>query len=168
MQKINFQNYPNTSTPINSTNLNQLQTNIENEIGDLSNLDTDVKTSVVNAINSLYFKAGDEFELDTFMPCPGFLTSGNKELVFSIVVPKSMKNVNSISISGDLYIDIRKPAGGYIAGNVNFNTSTYTINIIKITDNVLRLSIISPTNFDSVNNQPLCGDIHSGITFVFS
>lgn len=32
MQKINFQNLPSTTTPINATNLNQLQTNIENAI----------------------------------------------------------------------------------------------------------------------------------------
>lgn len=32
MQKINFQNLPSTSTPLNATNLNQLQTNVENAI----------------------------------------------------------------------------------------------------------------------------------------
>lgn len=31
MQKINFQNLPNTTTPVNATNLNTLQTNVENE-----------------------------------------------------------------------------------------------------------------------------------------
>lgn len=41
MQKINFQNLPNTSTPLNATNLNQLQTNIENAI----NLASDYSTS---------------------------------------------------------------------------------------------------------------------------
>ena len=30
MQKINFQNLPNTSTPVNATNLNAIQTNVEN------------------------------------------------------------------------------------------------------------------------------------------
>lgn len=30
MQKINFQNLPNTTTPINATNLNAIQTNVEN------------------------------------------------------------------------------------------------------------------------------------------
>lgn len=35
MQKINFQDYPNTTTPINATNLNQLQTNVENSINNL-------------------------------------------------------------------------------------------------------------------------------------
>lgn len=32
MQKINFQNLPNTSTPINAANLNQIQTNVETAI----------------------------------------------------------------------------------------------------------------------------------------
>ena len=31
MDKINFQNLPNTTTPVNATNLNLLQTNVENE-----------------------------------------------------------------------------------------------------------------------------------------
>lgn len=35
MQKINFENLPSTSTPLNATNLNQLQTNIENAINNI-------------------------------------------------------------------------------------------------------------------------------------
>ena len=31
MQKINFQDLPSTTTPLNANNLNQLQTNVENE-----------------------------------------------------------------------------------------------------------------------------------------
>ena len=40
MQKINFQNLPSTTTPVNATNLNQLQTNVENEfnVGSWTNL----------------------------------------------------------------------------------------------------------------------------------
>ena len=42
MEKINFQDYPNTTTPVNATNLNQLQTNVENEINTLKiNIVTD-------------------------------------------------------------------------------------------------------------------------------
>lgn len=51
MQKVNFQNLPNTTTPINADNLNQLQNNVENDIGDLSNLETEAKTNLVEAIN---------------------------------------------------------------------------------------------------------------------
>lgn len=36
MQRINFQNLPNTTTPVNATNLNQLQTNVENTLNTYS------------------------------------------------------------------------------------------------------------------------------------
>ena len=51
MEKINFENKPNTTTPINATNLNLLQDNAENDIGLLSNLETSDKSNLVNAIN---------------------------------------------------------------------------------------------------------------------
>lgn len=35
MTKINFTNLPDTSTPINATNMNTLQTNVENAIGEI-------------------------------------------------------------------------------------------------------------------------------------
>lgn len=69
MEKINFQDLPSTSTPIDSANLNLLQDNVENDIGDLSNLNTTEKTNLVGAINSIinsikdiesgYFRIGD-------------------------------------------------------------------------------------------------------------
>ena len=36
MNKINFKNYPDTSTPLSAENLNQMQSNIENEINSLN------------------------------------------------------------------------------------------------------------------------------------
>ena len=36
MEKITFEDYPNTTTPINSTNLNNLQDNVETEINTLT------------------------------------------------------------------------------------------------------------------------------------
>lgn len=46
MQKINFQDLPSTETPIKATNLNLLQTNVENAI----NLKAD-STTLTNYIN---------------------------------------------------------------------------------------------------------------------
>lgn len=51
MEKINFENYPSTNSPINGTNLNLLQDNVENDLGLLSNLNTNDKSNLVNAIN---------------------------------------------------------------------------------------------------------------------
>lgn len=60
MQKINFENYPSTNSPINGTNLSLLQDNVEkefdikdSEVGDLNSLDTNDKSNLVNAINEV-------------------------------------------------------------------------------------------------------------------
>lgn len=53
MNKIEFKDLPSTDTPIDSANLNLLQNNVENDIGDLSNLNTNEKTNLVGAINEV-------------------------------------------------------------------------------------------------------------------
>lgn len=64
MEKINFENYPSTDSPINADNLNLMQNNIEttingaeesleNLIGDLDNLETTAKDNLVNSTNEL-------------------------------------------------------------------------------------------------------------------
>lgn len=57
MDKINFQDYPSTDTPINSTNLNTLQNNVESEINKISSYST-TETIVGKWINnkSIYRK----------------------------------------------------------------------------------------------------------------
>lgn len=39
MEKINFKNLPDTSTPLNAENLNQLQANVENAINEVEGID---------------------------------------------------------------------------------------------------------------------------------
>ena len=41
MEKIIFENLPSTNTPINASNLNQLQTNVENEFNKITNYSTE-------------------------------------------------------------------------------------------------------------------------------
>ena len=53
MKKINFENYPSTNSPINGTNLNLLQDNIEDDIGLLNDLNTTDKSNLVNAVNEI-------------------------------------------------------------------------------------------------------------------
>ena len=48
MTKINFQNLPDTTTPVNATNLNQLQTNVENAMNQTWN-NTFALTTAVTA-----------------------------------------------------------------------------------------------------------------------
>lgn len=56
---IDWENLPSTTTPVNATNLRKMDTGIKNNsdnIGELTNLETSDKSSVVNAINELITK----------------------------------------------------------------------------------------------------------------
>ncbi len=57
MNKINFQNLPNTTTPINSTNLNQMQDNTEDYVDE-------TKTSINADITKLLTALG--LNVDTY------------------------------------------------------------------------------------------------------
>lgn len=155
-----------------SVELNQDYKDMVDSVGSVDSLETTDKNDLVSAINEiyddLYYKPGESYTVPVYTPSVGFLTGGNKTLNFAIQVPKSLKNISSISINGSLVIDIRIPAGGYIAQNVNFNTSSYTVGVAKINNFLLRLTITASSNFYGTNNICVAGDIHSGVSFVFS
>ena len=56
MTKITFKNLPDTSTPLNASNLNTLQDNVENAInvvaGDIPTIDSSVSTSSTNPVEN--------------------------------------------------------------------------------------------------------------------
>ena len=56
MTKITFKNLPDTSTPLNASNLNTLQDNVENAIntvaGDIPTIDSSVSTSSTNGVEN--------------------------------------------------------------------------------------------------------------------
>ena len=54
MQKIEFRDYPDLTTPLNATNLNQVQTNVENEINSVST-SLNNKTDLVEFTSSVTF-----------------------------------------------------------------------------------------------------------------
>lgn len=89
MEKINFNDLPNTDTPINSSNLNQLQTNVENEINVLNNkFDYSTTEQIIGTWidgKTLYRKVYD---------C-GAMPAGSKK-----EIPTGLTNVNYIDWEG--------------------------------------------------------------------
>lgn len=57
MEKINFVN--DTTPALNATNLNKLQQNVEDDIGDLTELETSAKNNLVEAINEAASTGGN-------------------------------------------------------------------------------------------------------------
>ena len=108
MTKITFQNLPSTSTPVNATNLNQLQTNVENAI---------------NEKNIITIQLGSEFScttLDAYTAVTGFVQA-NK------IGDKLSFSNNSIVIgAGVSKIKVTAKAGWYAT-----NTSTKYLRLLK-------------------------------------
>ena len=143
MTKINFQNLPNTTTPVNASNLNQLQTNIENTLNTYSTSETRIGTWING--KPLYRKVVDTGTLpnDTYKDVDTGLNSSNINVVkigggakatTGVQLPLpfiSTASENSISISLQATGKVRLDTG---VDRSNFTSSYVIIEYIKTTD----------------------------------
>ena len=158
MQKIDFKNYPSTISPINGTNLNLMQDNVEDEfdikdseIGDLSNLNTPSNSSLVDAINEVFNKV----KQDTLYESTNG-TTGN------ITLSDSAANYDAIEIlfgadGYNFYTKIYDPDGKhfglmtpYVSGS-NANQYLYTSSYL-ISGTQIQFETASNTGINSSNS----------------
>lgn len=158
MEKINFENYPSTNSPINGTNLNLLQDNIEDEfdikdseIGNLNSLNTTDKSNLVNAINEANNKT-----ISTILYENENGATGN------ITLTRNVSNYNSLEIIygcdgyyfyTKIYLPTNKNIGllaCYCADNtperVYMYTSNYTINNSSVKFNYASNKYLTESN----------------------
>lgn len=158
MEKINFENYPSTNSPINGTNLNLLQDNIEDEfdikdseIGNLNSLNTTDKSNLVNAINEANNKT-----ISTILYENENGATGN------ITLTRNVSNYNSLEIIygcdgyyfyTKIYLPTNKNIGllaCYCADNtperVYMYTSNYTINNSSVKFNFASNKYLTESN----------------------
>ena len=110
MEKINFKDLPSTDTPINSSNLNQLQTNVENAING-------VVESGSNA-NGSYIKFGDGT-----MICMNLASCGANLDSVQVTFPQAFINTNYFVTALNRYSNI--------AGvNWSYGTTTNTTMVL--------------------------------------
>lgn len=74
---VNFKDLPSQETALCSFNLNKLQTNARDEIGDLSDLETPSKLNLVAAVNSLAAVGGDTMPIGAILPFSGSTIPNN-------------------------------------------------------------------------------------------
>ena len=96
MEKINFNDLPSTDTPINSSNLNQLQTNVENEI---------------NVVNKKFNYSTSEQRIGTWIDGKDLFrrvyNCGKLTNAGTTTVSTGLSNVNYIDMSGvAIYIGV--------------------------------------------------------------
>lgn len=152
--------------------LNQEYKDTVDSVGSADSLETTDKTSLVSAINEiyddLYFKDGDTITFSGDTPLwTGHVTSGLRNIRFTIPVGKSLDNINSITIN-TMVLNIRTTSGNYTpAGSTNF-LSGYTITpYLHKEINAISILIVSSTNFPNATNNTPCAvsPMNMSITF---
>ena len=119
--------------------------------------------------DDIFYKNGDIIEIG-YHTVGGSITSSSKDLQFSIVVPKSLKNIKSFTINS-LHITARG-INGYITGingnSIYVSDSDISYNNSSIaTENILNIRLARNEVFGNVtNNTPVSIAINSAkITF---
>ena len=147
MEKINFENYPSTNSPINGTNLNLLQDNIEDEfdikdseIGNLNSLNTTDKSNLVNAINEVNNKTISTILYENENGATGNITLTESVSNYSIL--EIVYGCDGYYFYTKIYSPNNKSIGlmaNYNAdstpGRIYLYTSNYTINGSTVTFN---------------------------------
>ena len=118
--------------------------------------------------DALYYKAGDTFSFaqsnySTFyaINTAGLLTTSQRDIVFSIVLPKRLDNISSISVN-TLKTNIRGNGSyipsGYTNGGTDATTFS-TISVQKIIGNIVTIKLYLNTASTVTNNMPLAIEI---------
>ena len=108
-------------------------------------------------IPNFEYANGDTFVNSNYMSSTGYISSGQKELTFTIVLPKLMTNITSVTVNK--LECLLRGVGGYVNGSANLNyvgQSGYTINTYIGAPNMVTISVIKSTAFSSsTNNTPV-------------
>ena len=170
--KTIWEGLPSTNTPISASNLNKIENGIydnslkADQVGDLTQLDTNEKSSLVGAVNESFYKDNDTYVLTDGTTgrvyLLGLITNVNKDYFFTLKVDKSLKKISSITVN-TLKLVLRNSNGnyveasGYTQGGINFLSSTYNVQVEKLSDYYITFRITKQndaTFTNTTNNSP--------------
>ena len=142
-----------------NTQANANKTAIENNATAIG----DNETAITELLNNLFYKAGDTFQITNGAQnynVSGMVTSSRRVIMFTIFVPKSLKNISSISCT-TLKLNVRGISGyvgadAYVTEGTNFLDGT-TVTAKKVSDNAIGITISISSSYyaNSTNNTPL-------------
>lgn len=133
MAKITYDDKSYLNLNGNIPNVNKVTDNDMNEIKSVVNSNYDSEQ------DDIYYKTGDTFSIvDNY---GGYYTGGaisgsNKSIVWSIVVPKSLKNITSITVNS-MTLTIRHSSGGYIYSSASLSQIDGNIVPYIVSDNMI-------------------------------
>lgn len=156
--KTEWVNGASGNTPINATNLNNIENGIETN-----------DTNITSLINDVYYKANDTFTCNGYVT-GGYVSGGTRQFEFALVTDKSMKNITSITIDSCTVIG-RTTSGAYLDGKnsgITKGDSGYTFTAVKSSNKTFYVNILKSSAFTNVsNNTPVNARI-SSISVTFS
>jgi hypothetical protein len=142
MQKITFKDYPDTTTPLNANNLNQMQTNVENAISENTRSIETIKNNITAIENDITSINSDITNLENDA------TSLENRV-------KTIENYKGIATYGDGYIDANTTNEPLLLTQIGTpNQSLYfviTLFFSYRTATANRTQIAIPYNFDAVS-----------------
>ena len=114
-------------------------------------------TGTLALTSDIYYQNNDKFVNTGFYNANGYLTGSGKEIGFTIILPKNLKNIKTITVN-KLSCVIRG-ISGYLNGssNIDYKTQTgITVNAYKSADNAVFIQIkMSNTTWGGTNNTPV-------------
>ena len=151
------QTWTNNVSSIDETKMNHIEDGIYDNSIDLEAL-----------YDKVLYKANDTFST-SYTAFTGFVSNNTTEIQFSVVLPKRLDNITTITIT-----DLR----GTLRGNKGYlnsdstvhdflsDTSNYTITYAKKSENMIVIIINKSTAFTNVdNNTPVSIAGYIGLTF---
>lgn len=113
-------------------------------IGDL-NGNMDLLDSIIHALpqlDDLYYKNGDTYETSESTQFPGMCNNAGTGLVFTVVVPKSLKNISTVTatyVKGIIYGESGR-VDSHNSSSYNWLTN-YSVTASIISDNAVKVTI---------------------------
>lgn len=135
----------------------QVNTAINNALTSYSTT-TEMDTAISAAISAYdlqnTYQDNDTYSNGAYLNPSGSITSGAKEISFTFVAPKSLKNITSITVNK--LQCLFRGVGGYVNGTSAIDyaaDSKYTINVFKVDDHSIFIQIKSTIAFTSATNN---------------
>lgn len=116
-----------------------------------------IKNSKNEYDENFYYKSGDTYNQSESQVINGCLTGSTKSLYFTFFVPKSLKNVTSVTV--DKMAGYLRGISGYLNSSSNtfdLTGSSYTISTNIVSEHQVNITIIASSAFsNATNNTPV-------------
>ena len=101
--------------------------------------------------NPYYYKDGDKYTVENTLCINGCITNSTKQVIVSLPLPKSLKNINSITV--DVYKPVLRGNKGYLNSNSGAQDFSSIATAYIVDDRTINISINRSTAFTNVDNN---------------